>query len=189
MPLVRRHLFTVLSVLSLLLFVVPIVLWVLTDSTWLEAQRIDERDLEHSASYYAACFHGSVWLYHEGYNARMRQNRGPALYSGTGFLDGAPLFALADNTAFEEGSARYRHYWLFWHADGPWGDGGQLMVFPAWILLVATLILPVVGIVRWRRRARRRGRSLCIECGYNLTANTSGVCPECGTPTTAGVKA
>jgi hypothetical protein len=23
----------------------------------------------------------------------------------------------------------------------------------------------------------------CRTCGYNLTANTSGVCPECGTPT------
>ena len=22
----------------------------------------------------------------------------------------------------------------------------------------------------------------CLECGYNLTGNTSGICPECGTP-------
>ena len=27
---------------------------------------------------------------------------------------------------------------------------------------------------------RRRNLSLCDACGYNLTANTSGVCPECG---------
>ncbi|HXE55512.1 MAG TPA: hypothetical protein VN541_20985 [Tepidisphaeraceae bacterium] len=28
---------------------------------------------------------------------------------------------------------------------------------------------------------RLRGRAgLCRECGYNLTGNTSGVCPECG---------
>jgi hypothetical protein len=24
----------------------------------------------------------------------------------------------------------------------------------------------------------------CLSCGYNLTGNISGVCPECGTPTT-----
>ncbi len=25
-------------------------------------------------------------------------------------------------------------------------------------------------------------RGLCAQCGYNLTGNTSGTCPECGTP-------
>ncbi len=30
------------------------------------------------------------------------------------------------------------------------------------------------------RRWRRRKRNLCVLCGYNLTGNTSGVCPECG---------
>ena len=29
---------------------------------------------------------------------------------------------------------------------------------------------------RWRRR--KQGR--CLHCGYDLTANVSGVCPECG---------
>jgi hypothetical protein len=28
----------------------------------------------------------------------------------------------------------------------------------------------------------RRIPGCCSNCGYNLTANTSGVCPECGTP-------
>ncbi len=32
-----------------------------------------------------------------------------------------------------------------------------------------------------RRRMRHR-RGLCAKCGYNLTGNVSGVCPECGTP-------
>lgn len=25
-------------------------------------------------------------------------------------------------------------------------------------------------------------RSLCLHCGYDLTGNVSGVCPECGKP-------
>jgi hypothetical protein len=35
---------------------------------------------------------------------------------------------------------------------------------------------------RWAeaRRAARRAANCCIRCGYDLTANTSGVCPECG---------
>ena len=28
---------------------------------------------------------------------------------------------------------------------------------------------------------RRRRKGLCLKCGYNLTGNVSGVCPECGT--------
>ncbi len=27
---------------------------------------------------------------------------------------------------------------------------------------------------------RRRERGACVKCGYNLTGNVSGVCPECG---------
>jgi len=45
--------------------------------------------------------------------------------------------------------------------------------------------LPAVVAVRWAigLRQRRRGASdRCRNCGYNLTGNTSGICPECGTP-------
>jgi hypothetical protein len=37
----------------------------------------------------------------------------------------------------------------------------------------------------WHRKAqrvaRRRANGICIRCAYDLTGNTSGVCPECGT--------
>ena len=55
-------------------------------------------------------------------------------------------------------------------------------------LYTAALSLVAVGTVGLMRRAsidRRdalRQRGLCMECGYDLTANASGVCPECGTP-------
>jgi hypothetical protein len=40
------------------------------------------------------------------------------------------------------------------------------------------LVLFGPGVLRWFwRRHRRR----CTECGYNLTGNVSGRCPECGT--------
>ena len=32
----------------------------------------------------------------------------------------------------------------------------------------------------WRGRGYPKGR--CQKCGYNLTGNVSGVCPECGNP-------
>lgn len=33
------------------------------------------------------------------------------------------------------------------------------------------------------RRFHRRRRGQCIQCGYNLSGSTTGVCPECGTLT------
>ena len=33
-----------------------------------------------------------------------------------------------------------------------------------------------------RRILVKRGVTICIPCGYDLTGNTSGRCPECGTP-------
>ncbi len=50
-----------------------------------------------------------------------------------------------------------------------WGLTGALALYPAWALMFG----PV-------RRWRRRRRGLCVGCGYNLTGNVSGVCPECG---------
>jgi|CXWL01.1.fsa_nt_gi hypothetical protein len=51
-----------------------------------------------------------------------------------------------------------------------WFVGVLLATYPAWTL---------VGRPVYNYRRYRRGH--CIKCGYNLTGNASGVCPECGT--------
>lgn len=38
-------------------------------------------------------------------------------------------------------------------------------------------------VLRWRRHERRLCMGECIGCGYDLTGNESGICPECGKPT------
>ena len=60
---------------------------------------------------------------------------------------------------------------------------GALIGLPLWSMLALTTAVPLMiltrsirnGMRRWRWR--RRGR--CPACGYDLTGNTSGVCPEC----------
>ena len=50
------------------------------------------------------------------------------------------------------------------------------------------VLLLVMSAVRWRelrsekyyRRLYEREPGFCSRCGYNLTGNVSGVCPECG---------
>jgi uncharacterized paraquat-inducible protein A len=38
------------------------------------------------------------------------------------------------------------------------------------------------SIMRRKLQHRRRAMGCCIKCGYLLTGNVSGVCPECGSP-------
>lgn len=59
-------------------------------------------------------------------------------------------------------------------------------------VLVGFTVVTVAGVraVRQFHRNLRRIRlaqGICHMCGYNLTGNVSGVCPECGEP--VGTKA
>lgn len=60
------------------------------------------------------------------------------------------------------------------------GDPGQYYVsaqlpYPA--LLLILLLLAARSVRAFWNRARPR---VCVACGYDLTGNSSGVCPECG---------
>jgi hypothetical protein len=49
------------------------------------------------------------------------------------------------------------------------------VIIPLWVVLV--VLGATIGLC-WRRPCAHS----CNVCDYNLTGNTSGVCPECGTP-------
>ena len=55
-------------------------------------------------------------------------------------------------------------------------------IVPSWFLVALFLMLPVLWRARQYRLAALVKRGACTKCGYNLTGNTSGVCPECGSP-------
>ena len=66
-----------------------------------------------------------------------------------------------------------------------------VVAFGAKVIVPAGLLGGVVGVVAFvleldaERRRRlwwsRRAAGLCNRCGYDLTGNVSGACPECGT--------
>ena len=62
-------------------------------------------------------------------------------------------------------------------------DGDWRVELPLWlpflILLIPTLLL-------WRRDWRKPRSGCCPRCDYDLTGNTTGRCPECGTPCESG---
>jgi len=52
---------------------------------------------------------------------------------------------------------------------------------PFWAMCLPILIYPALVFARGPLRRRRRHRlGQCVYCGYNLTGNVSGTCPECG---------
>lgn len=56
-----------------------------------------------------------------------------------------------------------------------------ILRFPSWFPPVLFGFYPVLAFFRGPiRRWRRYRKGLCSNCGYNLTGNTSGICPECG---------
>lgn len=58
-----------------------------------------------------------------------------------------------------------------------WGITGNVMVGGG----IGALIGSCLGAVR-QRRQRSQIPGICFNCGYALTGNTSGRCPECGQP-------
>lgn len=81
-----------------------------------------------------------------------------------------------------------------WHGCNCWNGTSALhgitvhhlgIIFPSWMPPLFFGFGPALWLVRdhaQRRRQRRQRAWLCPTCGYNLTGNTSGACPECGTP-------
>ena len=54
-----------------------------------------------------------------------------------------------------------------------------------WFVAVTALAaivewIVVARIMRQEREQKRADAGLCFHCEYNLTGNTSGICPECG---------
>ena len=69
------------------------------------------------------------------------------------------------------GSGRTRQGWRF-----------VVATLPVWMAVTVFFVLPGAAYYYGpMRRRRRAARNECLSCGYDLTANQSGICPECGT--------
>jgi hypothetical protein len=55
-----------------------------------------------------------------------------------------------------------------------------LVAFLAGMSTIPTAVCYWKGEPLRRRRSEEDDRDACLNCGYNLTGNISGMCPECG---------
>ena len=71
---------------------------------------------------------------------------------------------------------------FFFDSQRGWGIRMTVIYFPLPFLVALFAPLPLVDLIRIRRRRRRVRRlaaGLCVRCGYDLRA-TPQKCPECG---------
>ena len=82
-------------------------------------------------------------------------------------------------------AARLAAPWMPDPADGPGAFLlGLLVGLPGGLVVATVLIQVILQAMRPCLRRERPGR--CRRCGYDLTGNASGTCPECGTPAGEG---
>jgi len=59
------------------------------------------------------------------------------------------------------------------------------LLLPHWFVTVIFTILPAIWLYK-RNKRRKLGPTACQGCGYDLSGNESGSCPECGVANRTG---
>ncbi len=58
---------------------------------------------------------------------------------------------------------------------------GKTLAIPYYAVAILFAWLPSLWFVKFLKRRKQRRIGRCHACSYDLTGNSSGVCPECGT--------
>ena len=162
----RRWTFNILAIISAILCSMTAALWVrtyvATDSIrWADAHLWQGWVAGHGSILYIRAYHGG----NEAPEALNHQREPP----------------IADIAAGQWLVKNFLRLGGFGFGTGAGlGYDGFAVIIPLWFVLCSSLALPALWVSRWRSSRKPRGGH-CGTCGYNLTGNTSGVCPECGT--------
>jgi hypothetical protein len=98
-------------------------------------------------------------------------------YSHNIMLQGGTLWMIpiANGATVVEWHPSLNLTWWWW--SRPFGPIPGTICIPLWIPFLL-VVIPTMALWRMDRRVVPPGH--CRNCGYNLTGNVSGVCPECG---------
>ena len=207
MPHTCRYIFNTLTVVSLLLLLATVGLWV--DSYWLGASLTHNSrlpGLENRGPQFAgfetieiASRHGQIILVsaagllpYEEEGLIVIRAREPDLSNGINInATGSNVITLGDRQIrggkLKFGPSPLRSIGLntelnlflgFGYARNKFTNKNVYSI-PHWFLALIFTILPSIWFIMWRKR-RNLPDSPCSNCGYDLTGNETGQCPECG---------
>jgi hypothetical protein len=186
---VRRRIFTLASLLSLILCVGMAALWIA--GHWYELWAFKDDGSGGRAVLYSGHGHFNVqvtrWPSSRGWTSgAQRSDSAGAFTPAIGYTLPATPFV----RSFFGVEIINVTGWLNTPADPTLLDTRQTLtvtsinvpiVLPGMLLCV----LPLAWLAHSLLQRRRNRAGLCATCNYNLTGNTSGVCPECGTAITS----
>ncbi len=167
-PGIRRYIFNMLTVVSLLMMVATVGLWV--DSFWYRPSIGYVTEADHI------------------YNVSI-DGAGVIVFSFADLTPIDPRFVppqgwLVDHdyVGFDPNHEKFSYYGRF---DFRWDSLDFLearfsgLTLPLWFLALIFAVLPTIWLFKWNKR-RKLGPNACPSCGYDLTGNETGLCPECG---------
>jgi len=159
--------YTIASVISLLLCVATAVLWVRSYTRYDEVRLGVERN-ETAEVFLIASDNGGVLLFTD--SKPLADTFKPGMTWTTRPINRAAKMPATFWARHNFDALNWNYTWMI--ARG--------VEVPHWLVVILTAVLPAVFV--WRSWRRPSGQARCSTCDYNLTGNTSGVCPECGTP-------
>ena len=172
----RRSLFASMSFVSLAVFFLAVWMWarsyyryhvfVHDGRIWL----IGVEDNDDAAEWFSRKPMTAEWA---NFHPQIPPERPPSELLGFGFQPRTQI-----TCSISGGDDQIRDTFCYW-----------MLAVPCWLFVLLAAVPPGAYALGWYTRKRRVVRGRCRNCGYNLVGNMSHVCPECGTPTTAGVKA
>jgi hypothetical protein len=170
---VRRRIFSLASVLSLLLFAGGLALgtgsyWWEDGFVWVNTRRTATQFFQWG--WIVDSWHGRISLSRWS-DVEARSDDAERSSRPTGFY--------WDHETVTP--PRYGEPWFGFERWSSSDDQGVLIKCPIWLPAPLVLLLPCISVYRRFKSRRRLTNGSCTTCGYELTGNTSGVCPECGT--------
>jgi hypothetical protein len=186
LSILRRRVFTILSVLSLLLCLATVALWIHSRSRNFYAR--------FCAPHQNQVIGWSIYSESEGSELMLEFFRER---ESTGWWERLSAFVLGEDEGWRMGTSAPNPYISapWWHDDHSFfsrrgfqaayddGDGrwdSYRLTVPHWFLALLLAILPAFHLRAILRSRKRRRLGLCPVCGYDLRA-TPERCPECGT--------
>jgi hypothetical protein len=173
----RRRLFTLASVLSLLLCASTVVLWVLHLHE-ADTYRLDHDDRPtRMRAWFVQFSAGQVTMLYSDLASPSGDPEcvslaGGMFHSWEGEEPPPPLKKGVMGFAWSKNR-------VYMNPDLTLSE--TRLSLPDWALILCFALPPAMWTRHEIQRRRRKPLHLCPVCSYNLTANTSGVCPECGT--------
>ena len=125
----------------------------------------------------------ALWLvsrwYFLGLFSDLRPATGIVARNGTLLIGQWPEFVIPHRKVYVEIGAKCGMSSTWHWREVGWSSTLAFSVyFPIWLPL--TLIALPTGYLFWSDHRRRMRVGCCEQCGYDLTGNTTGRCPECG---------